>query len=131
LGLTGGITSSARVGSGALQLIEDSSREDDYYSTTVSGLAPNTTYKISASLYVRSFKGGAVANRGLYGIARASGTYDGSTQTSANITSATSGWVVRTIRIKTGASDNQLELRLYAPRGTTDWDAVTVTDLAR
>jgi hypothetical protein len=113
-------------GSYALKLIDTRAGQDDYYSALVPGLSPRTTYVVSAWANVPVFTGPAILNRGLYAIARGSRTYKGATERTSEITAATSGWVRKSIVVTTGASDSVIEIRLYAPRGTSYWDSVRV-----
>ena len=123
--LTGAIDSGTKkLGSRSLKLIDTGTGEDDYYSTVVAGLSPLTTYVASAWVNVSAFTGPAILDRGLYAIARRSGGYDGATVSTSKLTAATPGWVRKSIVVTTGPFDREIELRLYAPAGTTYWDGV-------
>jgi len=75
------------------------------------------TYTVSAWVNVSSFTAAALGNRGLF-------LLDGGNVVNAAITGATSGYVRLTAtRTMSGTS---LEVRLYGPQGTVDWDGVQI-----
>lgn len=95
---------------------------DDYFSINVSGLAAGTAHTVSVWVNVAAFTAGAASNRGLF-------AYDlanvGTAQAAA-ITGATAGWVRLSVAVTTtaAAGAHTIQVRLYAPGGTTYWDAV-------
>lgn len=110
-------------GSYAVRLTGSPTGANDFYYTTVTGLAASTAYAISAWVFVRSFTGAAQNSLGLY----AYDTLDsGTTGRNTTITAGTSGWVRHTVVVTTTAAvgSHTIQIRLYSPNGYTVWDAV-------
>jgi CHRD domain len=114
-----------RFGSRSLKVVNTDSGDDGYVAAVVAA-APRSTYVVSAWVNVRSFTDAAIESRGLYAIARASGTYSGGTEASSDITASTSNWIRKRVVVTTGAADDEIEIRLYAPNATTYWDGVRI-----
>jgi len=110
-------------GSYAVRLTGSPTGANDFYYTTVTGLAASTAYAISAWVFVRSFTGAAQNSLGLY----AYDTLDsGTTGRNTTITAGTSGWVRHTVVVTTTAAvgSHTIQIRLYSPNGYTVWDAI-------
>ena len=113
------ITSGTKSGAGALSLVNTVAGADAYMYGRMTA-SPSTVYTASVWVNASVFTAAAIANRGLF-------VYDiVGTTSEVKLTAATAGWVLLTATITKAPTANTLEVRLYAPQGTTGWDEVSV-----
>lgn len=119
------VTNGGSVGSS--KLVNTVAGADDYIFQDVNnlglGLNPGETYIVTAWVNVTVFTAAAVSNRGLAATTFPSGTLF---HTGGDITASTGGWILLTLPVQMPANQLGLEVRLYAPQGTTYWDDVSV-----
>jgi hypothetical protein len=101
---------------------------DDYAMLVVKRVSPGTTYRITAWVDARDLSAPALGGRGLFAIGKASGRYDGSAEATWRLRAPTSSWRPVTLALNTGPTDDEIEIRLYAPKGTTYWDDVAISE---
>jgi hypothetical protein len=130
--LTAGRTSAeARFGGASLRLVNTAGAQDDYVVGVVKGVAPQATYRVAAWVHTAGMEAQAVRGRGLYVIARSLGRYLGPTEATASLAPGAGGWVRKTITVRTDLLTDELEIRLYAPRGIVFWDNISVERVRR
>lgn len=111
-------------GTASLKLVNTTAGEDDAMILLLSGLLPSTTYTISAYCEQSGFVAGALSNRGL--LVAGPGTGNPST----TITEAKAGWTRHSVTFTGNAETGNIEVRLYAPKGTVFWDSVLIEQTA-
>ena len=112
-------------GAYSLKMVQLGGNQNDYMRFRISSPDASTEYTVTAWVNVTVFTSAATSNRGLVALDSA----DASTLVSSDITAATTGWVKKEVTVTTTATPGNLDVRLYAPKGTLYWDGVQIEKL--
>lgn len=116
-------TDVACYGGKSLRLVNSTASQDAYYYHNIAGLSASTAYTISVWVNCASFTAGALSNRCLFAYDTAN---SGATVQVATLTTRTAGWVRLQVTVTMTASPGNLQIRLYAPQATVQYDGVQV-----
>jgi lysophospholipase L1-like esterase len=119
-------TAISKFGLSSLKMVNTTTNEDGFEAINISSPIAATKYAISVWVNSTVFNGAAVNSRGLYAFDTAN---PAGTEQTATVTGNTGGWTRLSVVVTTTASPGSIQVRLYAPNGTTYYDGLQVEAL--